>query len=132
MLIEIQLPVNGAKLEEQAHDVDRALAEANQALAVEAKKHFGAGKITVGRLADGRFYFQHIALGTMVRIPDSLAAAAVDALIHSVIPALRLIPAPGALAVDGVHGIWARRTWVDNFVAMMRGAEIETTEAAHV
>lgn len=130
MLLEIQLPVNRSALEAQASDVDKALVEANAALAGEAKKHFGAGKIQVGRLPDGRFYFQHIALGKMVRVPDDLAEGAVTALIPTLLPALRIIPPPGAEAVPGVHGIWARLAWVDSFVSMMNDAEIERALAA--
>lgn len=120
MLVEIKLPVNRQALELGNKSVDEALVEANAELAKEGKKHFGAGKITVGRLSDGRFYFRHLALGTMVRIPDDVAADAVLALLETILPAVRLLPPEGTDAVDGVHGIWARQGWVDNFVVTRR------------
>lgn len=120
MLVDLQLPVDPKAFCLNGKTIDQALAEANELLKTEARKHFGAGKIEVGRLADGRFYFRHVILGTMVRVPDDLATVAVRELAHGIVPAVRLFPVPGVEAVSGVHGVWARQSWVDNFVPRER------------
>lgn len=120
MLVDLQLPVDPKAFCLNGQTIDEALAQANGMLKAEARKHFGAGKIEVGRLADGRFYFRQVLLGTMVRVPDDLAIAAVRELAHGIVPAVRLFPAPGEEAIDGVHGVWARQSWVDNFVPRER------------
>lgn len=117
MLVELQLPVDRKAFCLNGQTIDEAIAQANELLAQEARKHFGAGKVTVGRLADGRFYFRHLFVGTMVRVPDDLAPAAARQLSHSILPAVKIEPPPGEDPVDGVHGLWARQSWVDNFLA---------------
>lgn len=117
MLVELQLPVDRKAFCLNGQTIDEAIAQANELLAQEARKHFGAGKVTVGRLADGRFYFRHLVLGTMVRVPDDLASAAARQLSHGILPAVKIEPPPGEDPVDGVHGLWARQSWVDNFLA---------------
>ena len=116
MLVDLALPVDRRALELNGLTVDQAVEKANRELASEAKKHFGAGKITVGRLADGRWFFHHLALGTMIRIPDEYAAAAAQKLARMILPAVRIRPATGAEPVPNVHGIWAKQSWVDQFL----------------
>lgn len=125
MLVDLQLPVDRkAFCLANGQTIDQAIAQANEMLAVEAKKHFGAGKVTVGRLADGRFYFRHLVLGTMVRVPDELAVEATKQLLSGILPAVRIQPVPGADPVEGVHGIWARQSWVDSFVAQIKNFQM--------
>lgn len=126
MLVELRIPVDANTFALNGRTVDEAVDEANAALAREAKSHFGAGRVTIGRLADGRWFFRHITMGTMVQIPPEFAERAKAALAHSVLPAVRIHPALGADPIPQVHGIWARQSWVDTFLARER-ATLETT-----
>lgn len=131
MLVDLQLPVDRAAFRlNDGQTIDDALAQANDMLAKEAKKHFGAGKVTVGRLDDGRFYFRHLMLGTMIRVPDELAISAQRELLHSVLPAVRIAPPAGQDPVEGVHGVWARQSWVDKFLANERAKKFQMVEVA--
>lgn len=122
MIIELRIPANPEAFKLAPGETEeQAIVRANQALADESKKHFGAGKISVGKLADGRFYFHHIALGTMVRIPEGLDAAAAEALKRSIVPAVKVSPPDGSPPVRGFHGIWARRSFADS-LALARTA----------
>ncbi len=135
MLVDLVLPVDRRALELNGRTPEQAIEEANRELAVEAKKHFGAGRITVGRLEDGRWFFNHLALGTMVRVPEELSARAAELLKNSILPAVRIHPAAGAEPVPQVHGIWAKHSWLDRFLAEeratidLRAAEEKPREA---
>lgn len=120
MLVDLRIPVDRRALELHGRTYDQAIEEANRELASEAKKHFGAGRITIGRLPDGRWFFRHLALGTMIRIPDEYVAGASRELARSILPAVRIQPAENAEAVPEVHGVWARQSWVDAFIAQER------------
>ena len=131
MVVEIQLPVNRGALTLNGRTLDSAIDEANAELAKEAKKHFGAGRVTVGRLPDGRWFFHHLMLGTMVRIPDEFTEAAKKSLLHSILPAVKIVPVSAAEAVPEVHGIWARQSWADKFMAEERATIDVHAEEIH-
>ena len=122
MLLQLEITVNRAAfdLEAQGWSEARAIEEANKLLAEESKKNFGLGRVTVGKLPDGRFFFRHLALGNMVKVPEKFELEAVKKLKHSIIPAVKLTPTAGAEFVGFVHGIWARQSWVDEFCALER------------
>jgi hypothetical protein len=122
MLLDIKIAANPKAFELGAKSVDQAIAEANDELKREAKKHFGAGQISIGRLSDGRFFFRHIVLGTMVRVPDEFSLAAARDLARSAIPGVRILPIDPVPAVDGFHGIWAKQSFVDSLVAREQAA----------
>lgn len=122
MLLDIKIAANPKAFELGAKTVDQALAEANDELKKESKKHFGAGQISVGRLPDGRFFFRHIVLGTMVRVPDELSLVAARDLVKSAVPGVRILPIDPIPAVSGFHGIWAKQSFVDSLVAREKAA----------
>lgn len=130
MLVELQLPVDRKAFCLNGQTIDEALAQANEMLAQEARKHFGGGKISVGRLSDGRFYFRHLVLGTMVRVPDDVAVKASRELSHGIMPAVRIDPPPGQDPVEGVHGLWARQSWVDKFLSAEHSNKFQMMGAA--
>lgn len=130
MLVELKVSVDRRALSLGDRTLDQAIEEANGELAREASKHFGAGRITIGRLPDGRWYFRHIALGTMIRIPDCYLAAAQKALLHSILPAVRILPAEGAESIPEVHGVWARQKWVEDFIGSNFPANLASAHVA--
>lgn len=126
MLIGLTIGVNPALLELGGQSLDTAIARANEEIALEARRHFGAGKIEIGRLEDGRPYWRHVALGVMVRVPDDLALEASRQLRGSLVPGVMLTPPKDQAPLSWFHGIWARRSFVDTLIfensAVLEGA----------
>lgn len=121
MVIELPIGVPPAVLQAFAtRPIAEVIREINAQLAAEGKKHFGAGRITIGQLADGRFYFHHVAIGRLVHCPDEFSVRATKLLRDTILPAVHLLPLPNTERIDGLHGIWCRDNWLAVFLANER------------
>lgn len=135
MLIEFRIGVNPAMFAEysKGRTVEQIVEETNNELAAEAKKHFGMGKVTVGRLPDGRWFFQQLLLGRMIRVPDDLESIAARRLEKSLLAGVKILPVPGTPTVSEFHGLWAKQSFVDELISEERvTVNVPREQVAHV
>lgn len=115
--IALEIPIRAEALELRGRTVDQALYEANLELARESRNFPFAGQCTIGREETGRFYFEHLLFGRMVRVPDELRAASEKiANANPLAIALDLKPPEGSELVPAVHGLWMKNSYVDELM----------------